>query len=621
MINVYGQYSSRLFKYDDYADKNRSTSDPHVNRELFYSIADIEWASIEYDGQFYDLQLAIDPVWNRLMYSHLGENPLVDSYIRFYDPTGIYSLSSPRAVCVSKFGEIYIADYENSKIVQLDFNKSTGEASFESNILVGLNKPIDISITDPGTPTFPIDDYLIITDNEDNSIIFATTQGNIVAEINEFYIFNSPNEHLNSPTSAIAVYYPEGSVRWQLWVADNGNERVVCINLDQNLSQISNAGIISGPTYFSSDIDLREISHGFDNAIFVVERNYHRIHKFDNYLSQLAYFGGYGQEQNKLIEPNSIAFADGYAAIGVSEKWWNDSGLKLYYPGAELLDFWVEHRWTSQAELWINMLLPNSCFIDITISKKVGSVYTAVRNMNDLYFECSPMAGVQGWDFKDNSGQIVQEGNYKIDLIIESPYVDNNNNPLDILNFENLIVLEKANKPTNLTLTPYPEYPCIEISWDPVDNIHQGYILEKSTNGSDYVEIDRGSEKRYPFYWDYDYSQSNNYSYRVRSENIFGLSDWVYINTFSGGSITSDLTLVGEVEIIEDINVNSEVTLTINPGTIIKLMEDCKIEVYGTLTVSGTQSSPILFTSINSNPSISDWYGRYTKFTNSIYIH
>lgn len=78
---------------------------------------------------------------------------------------------------------------------------------------------------------------------------------------------------------------------------------------------------------------------------------------------------------------------------------------------------------------------------------------------------------------------------------------------------------------------------------------------------------------------------------------------------FSAGHITRNTHILEDIDFTGDIYVDNNVSLTIDPNAVIKLEDDVRLEVNGNLYAQGTQSGPIIFTSINQNPSASDWYG------------
>jgi len=79
------------------------------------------------------------------------------------------------------------------------------------------------------------------------------------------------------------------------------------------------------------------------------------------------------------------------------------------------------------------------------------------------------------------------------------------------------------------------------------------------------------------------------------------------ISSGLSGTISMDSYWSGEVLIADNITVNSNVSLKIYPGTIVKFNSGKKINVNGTLDAHGTNDNHILFTSISATPSRGDW--------------
>lgn len=91
----------------------------------------------------------------------------------------------------------------------------------------------------------------------------------------------------------------------------------------------------------------------------------------------------------------------------------------------------------------------------------------------------------------------------------------------------------------------------------------------------------------------------------------------VHASTPVGGPITSDTTwmLSGSPYIVvSSIDVWQNVTLTIEPGVVVKFDPDRSLEVNGTLIAQGTPENPIVFTSNTPVPARGDWRGiRFTE--------
>ncbi|VAW49570.1 FIG00566442: hypothetical protein [hydrothermal vent metagenome] len=79
---------------------------------------------------------------------------------------------------------------------------------------------------------------------------------------------------------------------------------------------------------------------------------------------------------------------------------------------------------------------------------------------------------------------------------------------------------------------------------------------------------------------------------------------------FARGIITSDTTWTLEaspVNIIENVYVNSGVTLTIEPGVEVRFNGNYYLRVYGAMLAEGTENARIKFTSSKASPAANDW--------------
>lgn len=81
--------------------------------------------------------------------------------------------------------------------------------------------------------------------------------------------------------------------------------------------------------------------------------------------------------------------------------------------------------------------------------------------------------------------------------------------------------------------------------------------------------------------------------------------------TYVGGRITEDTTWTPAQSpyiITADCAVDSGITLTIEPGVVVKFDVGLSLTVYGSLRAMGTGSNPITFTSNRSQPAAGDWF-------------
>ncbi|WP_444908200.1 right-handed parallel beta-helix repeat-containing protein [Microbulbifer sp. SSSA008] len=77
------------------------------------------------------------------------------------------------------------------------------------------------------------------------------------------------------------------------------------------------------------------------------------------------------------------------------------------------------------------------------------------------------------------------------------------------------------------------------------------------------------------------------------------------------GDITSDMELAAHQTYVVtgDVDINSGVALTVNEGATILFDGNFKFEVNGSLTASGEENAPVVFTSAQVSPAKGDWYG------------
>jgi len=92
-----------------------------------------------------------------------------------------------------------------------------------------------------------------------------------------------------------------------------------------------------------------------------------------------------------------------------------------------------------------------------------------------------------------------------------------------------------------------------------------------------------------------------------------------YLHQLSG-AIVEDLTIDGSAVIQNTTIINSGATLTIVPGSIIKVNQYKRLEVYGTLIAEGTVSDPVEFSANAENPADRYWNGIYVYSGGEAYL-
>ena len=86
-------------------------------------------------------------------------------------------------------------------------------------------------------------------------------------------------------------------------------------------------------------------------------------------------------------------------------------------------------------------------------------------------------------------------------------------------------------------------------------------------------------------------------------------SNYIPFMAVTGGTITVDVSLYGELLVLGNLTVQNGCTLWVDEGANIAVSENARFTVHGALEVNGTSTNPVIFTSAKGQPSQSDWYG------------
>lgn len=84
--------------------------------------------------------------------------------------------------------------------------------------------------------------------------------------------------------------------------------------------------------------------------------------------------------------------------------------------------------------------------------------------------------------------------------------------------------------------------------------------------------------------------------------------NYVPYTAVTGGTLTTNQYWFGKLNVLDDITVASNATLTIDPGSTIKSGDNVTIDIDGRLNAEGTSSNPIKFTSLYTSPSESQYW-------------
>lgn len=257
-----------------------------IRRPVYYDPLIYKWTSTEVWNQW-GVQLFINPVstaqsyvmtpdyelwsavsfhldhgWNRLVYQECLDNWIEAAGTRgsgtgqFLWPTSV----DAHALCgywggwyYSVFYYIFVADASNNRIVKLSYHWGYQDMDWLGTITGGgLDLPQDLDINNGGTFVPNSDDYLWVLNGQQ---IKRFTMDGVLRKTYGTYGCDGAVGHFCRPTAVVCgrspwlttPYSPFANVDW-LYVADDGNHRIVLLDKDQYSETITWVKSLSLPS-------------------------------------------------------------------------------------------------------------------------------------------------------------------------------------------------------------------------------------------------------------------------------------------------------------------------------------------------------------------------------------
>ncbi len=214
--------------------------------------------------------------------------------------TGNGQFSYPCGIARSSSGELYVTDRNNERVQVFTssyvYNRQwgsvgSGNGQFWSN---------------GGCEEIAFDAYgnVWISDRNNDRIQKFTSSGSYLFQLGTTNTPGSANGELDTP-NGVAISHSNG----EIYIADRNNERVQVFN---------NAGVYlrkwgslgSGDGQFSSNSGCEDIALDADGNVWVTDRNNHRMQKFTNtgtYRMSLGITGSSGSADGQFSYPEGIA--------------------------------------------------------------------------------------------------------------------------------------------------------------------------------------------------------------------------------------------------------------------------------------------------------------------------
>lgn len=298
---------------------------------------------------------------------------------------------NPHGICCNPQGDVYVADTDNNRVVRLRYTQ--GRLQWVSVLDSSLARPRGVDLDSRGR--------IYVADTDNNRIVVYEPDGQLVS------VWGTELER----PSALAVLDAGADYN------DYGVEAVVVIDRDQTrISQFSLSGQLRRQQ------DMRRIGRSeaafaycaFDRHgnVYVTDQINNEIHLFDSNLKYLTSQGGTG----KFNSPRGIAIWRRFGQLFVNEAdggqyYW--IGLDAYFIGCYPPQLDSQHLGTT-----ITLYITEVADVEVTI---LNEQETPVRTLTPPHAQ-RPGEVLIVWDGRDNVGNYVPPGNYKITITARPTY-------------------------------------------------------------------------------------------------------------------------------------------------------------------------------------------------------
>ncbi len=327
--------------------------------------------------------------------------------VKTYGEKGIGSdpnlLFYPKDVAADKYGNVYISDTYNYRILKLHYNgledslefiASFGEFGIDS---YSVNLPSMIDIDHSGN--------LYISDTGNNRILILDSSLTPIKII----------KNISSPTG-ITVVDPERG-----WTSYKDKPFIVIVSDRSKLIKCSMRGetlaeqFSHNVTYFSN-ADFNAIDYDYNGNLWITDTVNSVIHKFDSNLKYITSFGREGFGKGEFFKPNGISIFRKFGQVFIGE----ESGFQYYWVG---VDGWLEGISPADVNdstpaITISIYTTEQSRVTMEI-KKDGQ---KIRKLTKYLRQNVGMNHII-WDLEDDKGnRICENGTYDITITLEALY-------------------------------------------------------------------------------------------------------------------------------------------------------------------------------------------------------
>jgi streptogramin lyase len=305
---------------------------------------------------------------------------------------------SPRGIAADEFGNVYLADTGNHRVVHL---LNTGKELVWARTIGSpgdgpghFRSPSGVALNSQGR--------LYVSDTDNHRIQVFDSHGQYLMEI------GGP---LRSP-QGIAVI--DSGERWSyyrenyLCAVDSGGRRLQKISLKGDILQT-----VAGQRTGMSDVRFGYVAIDFYGNVWVTDRDNHCVHKFDRDLNFVVSFGGKGKGDAEFLFPRGIAIWRRFGQVFVAE----EAGAQYYWVGVDLLRVEVNPIFGEEG-IKINFFLTERAYLTVDIWDNHGKLVKTLV----VEKEAPIGSGEYRWNGLNAQGEAMPPGQYKLRIVAQPTY-------------------------------------------------------------------------------------------------------------------------------------------------------------------------------------------------------
>ncbi len=386
---------------------SRGVTETKLHRQLFGAP---EKSASFYSARFSDdapfvsatfVQFVLDPAWNRVLYGSL------ERWIKSYN-----DVVGPSAIAVDAGGRVFIGETGRQRISVLQLHPDAENSALTFLFAIeNAGEPVDIALDDNGTPLKNFDDVLYVADAAGGKIVKYALSDNSAEKLTEFPDFESP--------SVVLTGKWDGASNGLVYVIDAAGQRLRQFAGDEHAFS-ARAEITARPGHYFQAMR----SDHFGN-IFVVDAMNEQLLKYSADLTFLdatdareSNFNGLANLDipfGKIEIEGENTFWAGSDQLFALERWTKNSGAQRFTLGTRIKN--ARFFAGEDGEIHSNFTLTD-----------FAEVQTRIYDERDLLVrEIAGQWMISGekniaWDRRDDRGQQVFPGNYRIEIAAKSPY-------------------------------------------------------------------------------------------------------------------------------------------------------------------------------------------------------